>query len=199
MKVFVALAIVLGTCSVFASGTMKMNFKNAELSRLIEEYSKASGQKFIVDPTVRGKISIFLKEPVAMDEAFNHLSSALAINGFAISKQGDTMIVKAARNIQRDLIEVSSERPSVRPERIVGWVYTARHLPVDDIVKYLRVLPSRDGEMTPMHRTNQLIVTDWSSSVNRIADILKEIDRPNPPDVAKIVEAHKKGLKKTEN
>lgn len=38
-----------------------------------------------------------------------------------------------ARNIQRDLVEVSTERPSLKPERMYTWIYSAKNLPADSI------------------------------------------------------------------
>src|SRR6516162_6088416 len=74
-------------------------YKDAELTKVIEDYAKASGQKFIIDPNVKGKITIMNKEPVTVSEAFNQLSSAMALNSYAISKQDDVMVVSHARHI----------------------------------------------------------------------------------------------------
>lgn len=172
--------------------TMKMNFTNEDILKIIEAYSKVSGQKFVVDPAVRGKISIFIQEPVDLEEAFNQLSSALAINGFGISKQGDTMIVKAGRNIQRDWLEVSTQLPTPKPERMYSWIYTLRNISAETVNREMRILPSKDGEMNVYTSGNQLIITDWTSNLNRIAMILKEIDKKPDPDVAKIIENQKK-------
>jgi general secretion pathway protein D len=145
-----------------------------------------------VDPGVRGKISIFLPTEVAITEAFNHLSSALAINGFAISKQGDTMVVKAARNIQRDLIEVSTNRPTLEPQRMYSWIYTFKHIAAEDVNRDLRILPSKDGEMNVHPQGNQIVITDWTSNLNRIAEVLKELDKKPEPEVGKIIDQKKK-------
>jgi type II secretory pathway component GspD/PulD (secretin) len=174
----IAASMIFLSISASANDKIKMYFNNEELTQIIEVYSKASGQKFVVDPSVRGKISIFIQEPIAVEEAFSQLSSALAINGFAISKQGDTMIIKSARNIQRDLIEVSSEKPTLKPERMYTWVYKAKFIPVEDINRDLRILPSKDGELSVNTHNNQLIITDWVSNLHRVSDILKELDRP---------------------
>ncbi len=174
---------------------MKMYFNNEDLIKIIEQYSKASGQKFVIDPGVRGKISIFLQDPVTLDEAFNQMSSALAINGYAISKQGDTMIIKSARNIQRDLIEVSTQRPTLKPERMYSWVYTFKNISAEQVNRDLRILPSKDGEMSVNSATNQVIFTDWSANLNRIGDLLAELDKKVDPEVAKIVETNKKSNK----
>lgn len=192
MKFLILILAVLTTSLAQAENKIKLYYNNEELTKVIEVYSKASGQKFIIDPGVRGKISIFLQEPVSIEEAFNQLSSALAVNGYAISKQGDTMVIKAARNIQRDLVEVSTERPSLKPERMYTWIYSAKNLPADSINRDLRILVSKDGEMAVVANTNQIVFIDWASNLNRIADIMKEIDKPVDPSTAKIVDASRK-------
>lgn len=171
---------------------IKMYFPNEELVKVIDFYSKSSGQKMILDPNVHGKVSILVSDELTLDEAFNQLSSALALNGYAISKQGDTMMIASARNVQRSLVEVSAERPNLKPERMVTWVYTVKNLPADAINRDLRILCSKDGEMSVNMSKNQLIFTDWASNLNRIADLLKEIDKPTEASVVKIIEANKK-------
>lgn len=175
--------------TVHAADKIKMNFKNEELTKVIEQYSKASGQKFIVDATVRGNISIFNPGEVTQEEAFNQLSTALAVNGYAISKQGDTMVVRSARNVQRDLIEVGTEVPALKPERMYSWIYSPKNLSVEDISRDLRLLTSKDGELSPSSRTNQIVITDWVSNIHRVAATLSKIDIKVDASTAKIVEA----------
>lgn len=190
--IFSVIFVSLFSVSVFAESKMKMYFNNEEITKVIENYSKVSGQKFIVDPSVRGRISIFVQEDVGLEEAFNHLSSALAINGFAISKQGDTMVIKTGRNVQRDYIETSTKLPSMRPERMATWIYTFKNISAENVSRNLRILPSKDGEMSVNPDANQIIIADWTSNLNRIADILKEVDVKVSPETAKIIEAAKK-------
>ena len=192
MKLVSILILIFSFSIANAENKIKMYFNNEEILKIIEIYSKSSGQKFIIDPSVRGKISIFLPEPVSNEEAFNHLSSALAVNGFAISKQGDTMVVKNARNIQRDLIEVSTEKPSLKPERLYTWIYTFKNVPANTVMKDLRILLSSNGEVNINENGNQLIFSDWVSNLNRVSEILKEIDKSVDPATAKLVEVSKK-------
>ncbi len=192
MRSFALMLVSFSMSFAQAADKIKMYFNNEELTKIIEIYSKASGQKFVIDSQVRGKISLFNQEPVSVEEAFNQLSSALAVNGFAISKQGDTMVIKSARYIQRDLIEVSAERPSLKPERMYTWIYTVKHLPAESINRDLRILVSKDGEMVVNSNTNQLVFTDWVSNLNRVAELMKEIDKPVDLGTAKLVEASKK-------
>lgn len=198
-KVLICFFCSLLAVQTFAEPKVNMSFQNEELMKVIEIYSKASGQKFVIDPGVRGKISIMLPGEVSIEEAFNHLSSALAINGYAISKQGDTMVIKMARNIQRDLIEVSTALPKLKPERLYTWIYRAKFIPVESIALELRVLTSKDGEITIHHKTNSLIISDWAANINRVAEILAELDKPVEPSIAKVVESSQKSKSTKQN
>jgi general secretion pathway protein D len=163
-----------------AATERKISFKhdNAELKDILQAYSQAAGQKFVIDPGVRGKATILLPEKVTIDEAFNLLSSALAVNGYAIVTNGDTMQVMAARNVERSNHDVLTELPALKPERIVTMVYTPKHTSAMDINKSLRILVSKDGELSPYENSNKLIITDWVSNLHRIWKVLNEVDQP---------------------
>lgn len=184
---------VVTVSMAFGADKIKMSFNNGEeLIKIIELYSKESGQKFVVEPGVRGRISIFNQEPVSLEEAFNQLSSALAINGFAMSKQGDTMVVKSARAIRNDLIDVSTELPALKPERMAVWVVSFKHISALRVIREMKGLVTRDGEANVNEPANQMIITDWVSNLHKVAELFKQIDKPVDKETAKLVEAAKK-------
>lgn len=129
---------------------------------------------------MRGKISIFNPQPVNIEEAFNQLSSALAVNGIALNKEGDVYMVRQARMAQRGLIETGPEVPALKPEKMFTWVLALKNTSASDIMKEIRILSSKDGEITAHLATNQLVITDWVSSLHRIRDILAQLDKPQP-------------------
>lgn len=190
MRLILASLIVALSIPAFAG--IKFSFANEELTKMIDTYSKATNQRFVVDPGVRGKGTITAADDVTPEEAFNLLSSALALNGFAVSKQDGTWIVQNARNIQRNLIEVVNTLPSLKPERMVTYAITLKNVPVDVVNREVRILPSKDGEMSVFTRTNQIFITDYTSNLHRIDKILTELDRPADAKVAKLVAAAEK-------
>ncbi len=161
-----------------APGTMIVNHDSVELTDFIKTYAKASGKKIMVDPGVRGKITIYNPAPISLDEAYNQLGAALALNGYAISQRDDLLVIISGRNAQRSLIETFIELPPLKPERMVTWMIKLKYVNVEEINKRLRILPSKDGEMTPFEPTNTLIVSDYVSNIHRIAVLIKELDRP---------------------
>lgn len=164
--------------AVASAATLPFHFDKGELTAMLAAYAKASGRKIIVDPGVRGSVSVYLPGEVTLDEAFNIVCDALALNGFSIVENGDTWIVRSARNAQRDMIPTVTVLPPPRPNRMMTMIFKLKHANPDDVLKQLRILPSKDGEMTLFEPTKQLIVSDYAANINRISRILETIDIP---------------------
>jgi len=173
-----------------ASEKIKFYFNNEEISKVLENYSRISGKKMIIDSSVKGKISIFNPDTVDTTEAFNQISKALSMTGYAIISDGDTLVVRPVRHIQRSLIEVGPELPAPKPERMYSWVVTLKNIPTTLISKDLRNLISKDGEVNVVADNNQIIFVDWISNLYRIRELIKQIDIPKNPDVEKLVKEY---------
>lgn len=188
--------LILGLNSpLLAQERIKFYFNNEEVAKVLETYSRASGKKMIVDPGVKGKISIFNPDTVDLNEAFNQVSQALAINGYAIMLEGETMVVRPVRQLQRSLLEVGNELPPPKPERLFSWVVTLKNIPVDVVTKDLRILLSKEGELSTLKDNNQIIFVDWLSNLYRIREILKQIDIPKNLEAEKMLEDYVKSKK----
>ena len=174
---------------------MKMNFKDMEINSIIESFAKASLKTFVVDPGVRGKISIFAAGEVGLDEAFDLMSTSLAINGYAVVERSGRYVVMASRNAQRSSIPTLTEIGNVKPERYVSLIITVKNVPVMELQNNLRVLPSKDGEMTALIDSNQLMVTDYISNLNRINEVVKTLDQPASPLAQKFAKMSREQMK----
>jgi type II secretory pathway component GspD/PulD (secretin) len=174
----VALPILIAAATTVHAGdkTITFNYEHADITKVLKDYAAASGQRFIVDPQVRGQITIINPGPVTVEEAFNQLSTAMATNGIAYVLQDGVMNVKQARQIQRDSIPLVTELPPMRPEKMVTYMITLKHISADEVNKQLRILTSKDGELVPYTPTNTLIVSDWTPNLHRIAEMLGKLD-----------------------
>ena len=92
----------------------------------------------------------------------------------------------------RSALETTTEIPALKPERMVSWIYTPKNIAVTEVNRDLRILVSKDGEMSVYAPKNSMIFTDWSSNLQRIADLMKNLDTPNSPQIQKIVDASEK-------
>lgn len=154
------------------------DYPNAEIADVIKAISQLTGKNFIVDPGVRGKISIIAPSQITVAEAYKAFLSALAINGFTVVPSGHFLKVKSARMAQRDSIPTYSGQYYPDADVMITRIVHLKHTSAEEVNKRLRILPSKDGEMTPYEPTNSLIISDYGSNVERMMAIIKELDRP---------------------
>lgn len=168
-----------------ASSRTTFNYNNEDLVKVVEAYARLAGVKIVIDPSVRGHITILNPQPVTLHQAFEDLSLALSLESYGFSRIGDTLVLRPARSLQRGLIEVRTSLPSVKPERMVTYILKLKHLPVVGVNREMRNLLSKDGELVPDANSNSLIISDWTSNLQRVHDLMVELDVPANTKMAK--------------
>ena len=193
MKVFLTVATLLFLSHAYAQDRMGFNYMNEDITKIIENYSKATKTRMVIDSTVRGNVTLMNSGDLTYDEALNQLGDALAINGYSMNKRDDYYIIRNARSAQRDALEVSTSLPSLRPQRMAAWIVTLKNIPAAEIQSTIgRVMLSSYGEMTYNRKSNQLIIADFTSSLHRINSMLLEFDRADDPKLNRMAEESRK-------
>ena len=78
------------------------DYPNADIADVIRAISKLTGKRFIVEPAVRGNITIIAPTQITVAEAWEAFLSALATNGFTVVPMGKFLKIRNARDAQRD-------------------------------------------------------------------------------------------------
>lgn len=154
------------------------DFPNVEITELAKAIGELTGKNFIIDPGVRGKISIIAPSKITVAEAYNAFLSALAINGFTIVPSGAFWKIKSARNAQRDSIETYSGAYYPNSDQMITRIIHLKHISAEQVNRDLRILPSKDGEMNIYAPTNSIILSDYGSNIDRVMKIISQLDVP---------------------
>lgn len=154
------------------------DFPNVEITDIIKAISELTGKNFIIDPGVRGKITIIAPSKISVAEAYKAFLSALAINGFTVVPSGGFMKVKSARNAQRDNIETFSGAYYPNSDQMITRIIHLKHISAAQVNRDLRILPSKDGEMNIYEPTNSIIISDYGSNIDRVMKIINQLDVP---------------------
>lgn len=163
------------------------DFPNVEITDVIKAISELTGKNFIIDPGVRGKITIVAPSKITVAEAYKAFLSALAINGFTVVPSGSFLKVKSARNAQRDNIETYSGSYYPNTDQMITRIIHLKHISADQLNKDLRILPSKDGEMNAYPQTNSIIISDWGTNIDRVMKIINQLDVPGFDEQLEVV------------
>jgi general secretion pathway protein D len=166
------------TAENFPETIESFDFPNVEITDLIKAIGELTGKNFIIDPGVRGKITIVAPSKLTVAEAYKAFLSALAINGFTVVPSGSFLKVKSARNAQRDSIETYSGAYYPNSDQMITRIIHLKHISAEQVNRDLRILPSKDGEMSVYPPTNSIILSDYGSNIDRVMKIISQLDVP---------------------
>ncbi len=153
-----------------------LNLKDANISAVISTISEITGKNFIVDPRVKGKVTIISSFPMDEKEIYQVFLSVLDVHGFAAIPSGHIIkIVPDAKAKQNALPLVDSDHPGVGDE-MVTRVIDLHHVAASQLVPILRPLVPQQGHLAAYVPSNILIISDRASNIERLVKIIARID-----------------------
>jgi general secretion pathway protein D len=163
------------------------DFPNVEITDVIKAISELTGKNFIIDSTVRGKITILAPSKITVAEAYKAFLSALAINGFTVVPSGGFLKIRNARSAQRDNIDTYSGAYYPNSDQMITKIIHLKHITADTVQKDLRLLTSSYGEMSAFGQTNSLIISDFGANIDRVMKIINQLDVPGFEDQLEVI------------
>lgn len=153
--------------------TLTQNFQQADIDKVIEAVAKLTGKNFIIDPRVKGKVTLIAPEPMHPDDLYETLLAILRVHGF-VAVPGKTAIQIIPANLARD--QVPFETAGSQKSDWVTEVISIKKVPATKLVAVLRPLVAREGHLVALAESNRMIVTDSQSNINRLKEIIRRVD-----------------------
>lgn len=169
------LAAALGAAAPAQSATQTLNFREAEMSAVIDDMALMTGYTFVVDPEVRGRVTIVSETPLTPSEAFQVFLSTLRVNGYAAvpTAPGVYQIVPDVEGVRSGAPLSSSGSDA----GILSSVYRLRHTSAQDAVRAIAPMLSPSGAANSIPAGNLVVVVDYASNVRAIEAALGAADR----------------------
>lgn len=155
-----------------------LNFRDAEISAVIDDVSLLTGYTFIVDPDVRGRVTITSQASLTSDEIFQVFLSTLRVNGYAAVRSGTGVyqIVPQAEGARAGAPVRGSMRDD---ESFLTQVFRLRNTSARDAVRAIGPMISASGAGNAVDGGNLIVVVDFASNVEAIGEALQAMDVDN--------------------
>ncbi|MGF1605429.1 MAG: type II secretion system secretin GspD [Rhodothalassiaceae bacterium] len=152
-----------------------LNFRDAELPVFIEDVAMLTGRTFIIDPQVRGKVTVISQTPLDRDEIFDVMQAVLQVNGFtALPTAGGVYKVVP-------LTQAAGSAPlqtgTAGQEDMVVAVFQLSFIDEGTADRMLRPLVSAGGQLITNRGTEYLIAVDRVDNIERMRRLLSQIDK----------------------
>jgi general secretion pathway protein D len=171
--------------------TVTLDFANAEIDAVARTMATITGRNVVVDPRVKGTMTLESTNPVTPAEALRLFSAQLRAQGYAlVDSQGIYVVVpEADAKLQAAGVSAGPARAIRGGGQIQTQIFRLTHENASNLVPVLRPLISPNNTINVDAGSNALIVTDYGDNLQRIARIIATLDVANATGV-EIVRLH---------
>ncbi len=152
-----------------------LNYRDADIRAFIDDVSMLTGSTFIVDPRVKGKVTVISNAPVARSDLFDLFLSTLRVNGVSVVSMpsGAYKILPNEAAAQ----DASTLGAPITGDRFITEVFRLNYVDSVTVLNMLKAIVNPDGRAVSNRESNAVVVIDYASNMARIRDIIGSIDR----------------------
>ncbi len=168
-----------------AADDAALNFVGADIESVIKAVGHYTNITFVIDPRVKGTLTVVSEKPVTKSQAFSLLTSALRLQGFAVvSGDGFAKVVpEADAKLQASPTQVGAAQAQAKGDQIVSQIFHLNYESAANVVTVLRPLISPNNTVNANPGNNSVVVTDYADNVKRLAKIVAALDAPAVTDL----------------
>ncbi|MES2077634.1 MAG: type II secretion system secretin GspD, partial [Pseudomonadota bacterium] len=168
-----------------ASDEAALNFVGADIESVIKAVGHYTNITFVIDPRVKGTLTVVSEKSVSKSQAFSLLTSALRLQGYAVvSGDGYAKVVpEADAKLQSGPTVVGAGAVAPKGDQIVSQVFHLNYESSANLVTVLRPLISPNNTINANPGNNSLVITDYADNLKRLAKIIAALDAPAATDL----------------
>ncbi len=170
--------------AVRASTPVTLNFVNTDIEAVSRAMSAALGKPILVDPRVKGTMTLTAEQPVPVQEAYLSYLASLRGMGFAMVEAGGLLklVPEAEAKLQTGAVTIAGETRA-RGDQVVTQIFKLSHENANNLVAVLRPLITPNNTINANPGNNSLVITDYADNLQRISRIVAALDQPSNTDI----------------
>nr|WP_310733519.1 type II secretion system secretin GspD [Rubrivivax gelatinosus] len=160
-----------------------VNFVNADIDAVARAFAAMIDRQIVVDPRVKGQITVYSEQPQSVQEAYQSFQSALRGLGFAVIESGGLLKVVPEADAKLQTGTVSVGEVGVRGDQVITQIFRLRYENPNNLVAVLRPLISANNTINSNPGSSSLVITDYADNLQRIGRIIAALDQPTATDL----------------
>lgn len=156
-----------------------LKLEDTDIRDLINLVAEVSGKNFIVDPRVKGKVSVISGATLSPDQLYNVFLSVLEVHNFATVDSGNVIKVLPSNVIKQRPTPLLFTPTEDSNDAQITQIVQLKHASVQDLVPIIRPLIPPTSHFAPHVPSNSVVITDTTANIQRVLQIIRKIDVPD--------------------
>ncbi|MHA7879265.1 MAG: type II secretion system secretin GspD [Saccharospirillum sp.] len=169
--------------------TYQLNMQDAEIKEVIDLVARVTGKSFIVDPRVRGRVTVISDRELTADAIYEIFLATIEVYGFSAVETDNAIKVIGQADIKAAGIPVDIEG-NMTGEEIVTRVFAIQNTSAMELVPILRPLVARYGHLAGVNTANALIISDRATNIERVGEIIALLDQAGSEEIEVVTLEH---------
>ncbi len=182
--------LAVGRPATAQEQTITLNLKDADINAVIATVAEITGRNFIVDPRVKGKVTVISTKPLTPDEVYEVFLAVLNVHGFATIPGPSATKVVPEVNAKQDYIPTVRRDLPGMGDQYITRVIEVKNVSSAQLVPILRPLLPQQGHLAAYPPTNALIASGGAANIERLVDIVRRIDQSSDTEIELIPLRH---------
>jgi len=186
MKFFRSVSVLMVSCllslSVLAAETWTINQKDADIRTFVEQIAEITGRTFIVDPGVKGKITVISNEKLGQQGIYEVFLTVLQIHGYAALEQDGVVKVIKQSVVKSSGVDLDNRNTQTGQDLVTRVIFVQNRSAME-LVPLLRPMVAKYGHLAGVNSANAIIISDHAYNIERIQTLIKSLDILNSEEI----------------
>ncbi|VEI17129.1 Pullulanase secretion envelope pulD [Serratia plymuthica] len=189
----VVVSMLAATPGITHAESFSANFKGTDIQEFINTVSKNLGKTIIIDPAVKGKVTVRSYEQLNDKQYYQFFLNVLDVYGYTvIGMPNNVLKVIVAKDGKRAALSQAGGELIAEGDEVVMRIVPLRNMAAKDISPLLRQLNDSVGVGSVAHyeQGNALLITGRAAVVNGLIDIVREMDQDDSNQIETLALKH---------
>ncbi|MDF1583943.1 MAG: type II secretion system secretin GspD [Methyloprofundus sp.] len=160
-----------------------LNFVDADIRSVIATISKETGKNFLIDPRVKGKLTIYSGTPVNANALYDVFLNALRTLGYIAVEQDDIIHIVPLMEAKESSSSINAKSSTNLSAKQVTRVIKIKNISAVKLIPVLRPLMPKESYIAAYASTNLIILSDSEQNIARLMQVIDSMDKASNDEI----------------
>ncbi len=159
------------------SGSVQFNFRDLDLGTFIRFMSEVLQENILIDPTVKGTVTVVSPRPLSLKEARQAMLSVLEMNGLSLQRAGRySKVVPASKGQSTDYVVRKGRVGPGFGESFVTQIVPLDYVSAQFVADGLKASMGTEVGVAPMASGAKVLLMGKSTAVQKALSVINALD-----------------------
>lgn len=161
-----------------------INFQDVDIAVVAASIAKITGRTFIIDPRVKGKVTIFSSRDLPEKDVYPVFLAILQVHDFAAVEDGGVTKIIPMEQAKHDSWSPLADADAAAPTNsMVTALIPLQHVAAEKVIAVLRPLLPPKSYLASQPDSNMLIIADRAGNVARLQQLVSQLDQDRSGEI----------------